>query len=85
MTKENNNIITILKDLNERLKNVSVTRVARIYGCKRPTIYFHLDISRAETVNLDSLNKVKSAIEKAEKEKADKIKKQLLSLQTHQP
>lgn len=81
MKNKPSNNLKIIKAIKERLKNLSVKRVASLAGfSNHQALYHHLDESRADLVNLDTLNKITRAIKQAEKEDADKAKQILQTL-----
>ena len=76
---QSDNLI-IIQALKEKLKHLSITEVAKAYGARRSAIYFHLDESRADNANIDSLAKIAEAIKKVEDAAVKKAKRLIKSI-----
>lgn len=66
-TQQSENLI-LIQTLRERLSKLSVDKVAKAYGTKKPTLYYLLREDRADVVNLNALAKLAAAIKKVENE-----------------
>jgi predicted transcriptional regulator len=66
--------IKAIRSVREKLSSVNAEEVARKMGITRQGVYYHLNESRAESVNPDYLKKILDAIEEVKQDKKNLLK-----------
>lgn len=69
----------ILK-VKKKLKNVSLVDVAKLLGCGRQNIYYHLSLKKVKSANLLYIAKISKAIDEVQKQDRRKEKVILKSI-----